>query len=219
MSSCLTAVSRDIQAISENASPSSSPAVKPSNCKLPKRTEIFITSIHTANWNISRRYQLLHVSKYWHSLLLVGNTSGFFFLIKESTLVLCLRLQRKRHLNIHHNPVFYSCISKSFNCKTKLRVWFCEKERSSIIIFLFTAFFPLVCRKNTPDILKGLCNPYSEVHSKRNERNVKRKSWVVLEVVAFRRLNSVPLGWRYVFPPHIASLKFRAIFFITYSND
>ena len=45
MSSCLLAVSRDIQAMSENASPSSSSAVKPSNCKLPKRTEIFITSI------------------------------------------------------------------------------------------------------------------------------------------------------------------------------
>lgn len=159
-------------------------------------------------------YQNTDIHYYWLAIL-----QDFFFLIKESTLVLCLRLQRKRHLNIHHNPVFYSCISKSFNCKTKLWVWFCEKERSSIIIFLFTAFFPLVCRKNTPDILKGLCNPYSEVHSKRNERNVKRKSWVVLEVVAFRRLNSVPPGWRYVFPPHIASLKFRAIFFITYSND
>lgn len=78
-------------------------------------------------------------------------------------------------------------------------------EKTNIIIWFFLNSLSQLSRKSTPDIWKALCYPYGKVCScisKSRERNGKRKSWAALKDAALRRLNSVPSGWRHVYPTH-----------------
>lgn len=99
--------------------------------------------------------------------------------------------------------MLYPVLSKKFTAEWKPGLG--SLERTNIIIWRFLNSLSQLSRKSTPDIWKSLCYPYGKVGSyisKNRERNGKGKSWAALNDAALRRLNSVPSGWRHVYPAH-----------------